>query len=183
MATRFSIPTGARRQFAERLFDSIHRARVLRRAAGDASSRRRVPLARLFDYATGVEHDDDADIGAALASDPFLAQDFKRLLQQTATRQMARVVAASTQLLPTREGDGFRIRLMPSKADTAQVYVVIEVLDKGASPSALFTCDSGDRCRRHPLPPAEGGVVQMLLAVDSDLVRALSDVTTEVFMR
>lgn len=183
MAIKFATPTGPRRALAERLFATIYGARQLRSGSYSPPDRLRVPLSRLFDYATDVARDDDPEIAASLKSDPFLAQDLKRLLQQTAMRQLPRVAAASTALVPTREGAGCRIRLMPSKADPSQVYVVIEILDSGAAPPALFVCDAEDRCQRFPLPPAKDGVVQMLVAADSELVKALSDVKTEVFMR
>ena len=95
-----------------------------------------------------------------------------------------RSAAAGTKALENRQGQGFAIRLRPSRAEPSQVYVMIELLDPGAeAPKALFIARHPKGLLKQALPEARGGMVQLLAEVESDLIRALRDPGSEVFLR
>ena len=84
----------------------------------------------------------------------------------------------------SRDGAGCRIRFQRSRAEPGQTYVIIELDEgQGARRTTLFVCDAEDRCLKYRLPEAREGVVQMLLDEDSELLRALLDIKTEIFIR
>jgi len=187
MTSRFAVPSGAGRAALEKAFDALLKLDELRRPADpEAAASRPIPVSRLYDYATDAQRDDDAEVEEALARDPRLAADLRRLLEKTALRHVPRAVAASTGPVRERHGEGCRVRLQPSRAEPGQTYVIIEIAppsDPAESPRALFVCDAGNRCRRYTLPEARDGVVQLLAEAQSDLVRALEDIRSEVYLR
>ena len=110
--------------------------------------------------------------------------DLRRLLEKPAILRLPRVAAASAGVIMSRDGEGCRIRFQRSRAEPRQTYVIIELdHDQGTPRTTLFTCDSENRCRKFPVPEAREGVVQMLLDEDSELLRALLDIKTEIFIR
>ena len=77
-----------------------------------------------------------ADISAALGADPALRDDCDLLLRRSAWRRLPRAAAAAGRdPLERREGDGFVLRLVASRAARDQVYLLIE-LSGEASPGA-----------------------------------------------
>ncbi len=119
----------------------------------------------------------------ALAARPGLARDMERLLRKRARHHAPRLAAASSGLGSSRRGAGFTISLRPSRAEPAQVYVVIDVLDlTSGPPRTLFVSQPDDRLVKHALPDADGGTIQLLADAESDLVRALSHPESEVFL-
>ncbi len=185
MTTRFEIPEGAVRAQAETLFDALLRLDALKRPPEEPASRS-VPLSRLYDYATQAARDDDAAVEKALERDPRLAADLRLLLEKTALRHVPRAAAAGSGPVRERHGEGCRVRLQPSRAEPGQLYVIIEVAPPAPAaeaPRTLFVCDAENRCRRYLLPEARDGVVQLLAEAQSDLVRALEDIRSEVYLR
>ena len=74
--------------------------------------------------------------------------------------------------------------LRESHADPSQIYVVIALAAKStAAPRALFVIDDQATCQKVPLPSPLNGTVQLLLDADSDIVAALRDPATEVFVQ
>lgn len=187
MTSRFKIPSGPERQTAEAAFDALLKLEVLRRpGAGGERSTRPVSLSRLYDYAVNAGRGDDAEVERALEQSPGLAADLRLLLEKTALRHVPRAAAAAAGPVRERHGDGCRVRLQPSRAEPGQVYVIIEmapVAESAEAPRALFVCDSENRCQRHALPEPRDGVIQLLAEAQSDLVRALQDIKTEIYLR
>jgi hypothetical protein len=187
MTSRLEIPSGAALAEAEAMFDALLKVDALRRSdAGGEGRARPVPLSRLYDYATQAPRGDDAGVEEALERDPRLAADLRLLLERTALRQLPRAAAAAAGPLRERHGDGCRVRLQPSRAEPGQVYVIIEMApgaETGDLPRALFVCDAENRCRRHALPEPRDGVIQLLAETQSDLVRGLEDIKTEIYLR
>ena len=74
--------------------------------------------------------------------------------------------------------------LHQSRADGNQIYVLIHLAGKGTmAPRALFVIDDDSTCRKVALPSPLDGTVQLLLEADSEIVAALRDPTTEVFVQ
>ena len=88
-------------------------------------------------------------------------------------------------LRPARRPDsGFRITLRKSRAEPSQVYIIIDLADyDGAPPSHLFVLGEEIRACKHSLPPPMGGAIQILAEDGSDIIRALEDRHSEVFLR
>ena len=61
---------------------------------------------------------------------------------------------------------------------------MVELLDQSReTPKTLFIARHQDALLKHALPDARGGTVQLLAESDSDLIRALRDPRSEVFLR
>jgi hypothetical protein len=141
-----------------------------------------VGFADIYAYVVHDEPDRDRRVAGALERSPGLRADADRLLRKTALHHFPRAAAASSGALTGRQGNGFKLRLRPSRANPAHVYVIIDVaLDK--TPGALFVCGDGRHYQKHALPEARNGTIQILAEADSDLIRALSDNATEVFLK
>ncbi len=181
MSIRCEIPEGADLEAAARAFDEASNFDRLMRGTSEPP---RIAFGRLYVYATEAEGVEDPELAEALESDPALRADLRRLVEKTAILRLPRVAAASAGTIMSRDGDGCRIRFQRSRAEPRQSYVIIELDDvQGAKTTSLFACDAENRCRKFPLPEARDGVIQMLLEEDSELLRALLDIKTEIFIR
>ncbi len=136
----------------------------------------------IYDYVVDDRPDREARVAVALERSPGLRADAERLLRKSALHHFPRAAAASSGPITQRQGNGFSLRLRPSRANPAHVYVIIEIAPNKA-PVALFVCGDGRRYQKHALPEARDGTIQILAEAESDLIRALSDTATEVFLR
>lgn len=120
----------------------------------------------------------------ALLANPALRRDFDRLLSRTAEWRCERAAAASSGLLDTREGNGFRLRLKPSKAAPGQVYLLVEFTGAmpETPPQTLVVNGADGDCVRLGLPDLHDGTAQVLTDEDADVVRLLRDPKTEIFL-
>ena len=128
------------------------------------------------DFTIGVE------LVHALREDGKLSETFKRLLEKHSSYHFQQAVAASSGLVETREGDGFRITLRKSRAEPSQLYVLIH-LKGGVSPKSMFIINPNFPGQKHNLPTPHDGVIQILSETNSNLVKALQDIQTEVFLK
>ena len=187
MSETIPLPKKDREPLAARLFDVFESEQELRRQPEPPESEP-IAFSRLYAYASGARAE-DAEVAAALARDGGLRRDFQRLLARAAPYYMPQVAAASTGPVSERVGAGCRIRLEPSKAEAGQVYVIVELDDKEAQPGTMFVVDGdgeGDGegwTQRQALPPARDGVIQILAAEGSELVRGLGNLKSEVYLR
>ena len=183
MSIRCELPAGADLEAAARAFDETINLDAL---LGEGEGEGRAPIAfgRLYAYATEAEGIGDPELAEALAGDPGLRAALRRLVEKTAILRLPWVAAASAGTIMSRDGEGCRIRFQRSRAEPRQTYVIIE-LDGAADARhrTLFACDPENRCAKFPLPEAREGVVQMLVDEDSELLRALLDIKTEIFIR
>ncbi len=176
------LPDKDRDPLAARLYDLFESERELRRQPELSESGGTIAFSRLYAYATGSRAEDPG-VEAALARDGALRKDFQRLLERAAVYYVPQVAAASSGRVSVREGAGCRIRLEPSKAEAGQVYVIVELADKAAQPMTMFVVDGDGQTLRLPLPAARDGVIQILAAEGSELVTALGDLKSEVYLR
>lgn len=138
----------------------------------------------LMGYIADPNHRRAAEVVAALKVNPKLCADFDHLMRRMARYSVPRLAAASSSGAATsRSAEGCRVTLRPSRADSRQVYVIIELDDLTAAPQALFVCAAERSHVRYPLPPPQDGTVQILTDEASDLVSALRDIDAEVFLR
>ena len=169
---------------AGQLFDALSTLDALTASHARSDASRGIAFADLYAYATEPGRAMDERLRRALAADARLRDDLDRIFENTAVYRFPRVAAASAGEIDRREGEGFVIRLRRSRAQQDQTYVIIEVQDAASeAPSTLFVCGAGHAYGKFPLPPAQDGVIQLLTESDSDLVKALRDVHTEVLIR
>ena len=151
-----------------------------RRPAGE----RRLGFQDLYAYVADPDCAAAEQIEAAMAADPRLADDLRCLLEKTSLYHGPRMAAASTGSLSSRRGSGFSITLRASRAEPSQIYVVIEVIEPdGGTPKTLFVSQRDHRVLKHSLPEVDGDTIQLLAEGDSELVQALRDPGSEVFLR
>jgi hypothetical protein len=177
--------TRHRRTLAEHAFDALStldEIAAVERARG--TGERQVGFADIYAYVNEPDRSMSAQLSEALEADARLRDDLLRLLTKSAGYRCPRSAAAGTKVLESRHGQGFTIRLRPSRAEPSQVYVVIELLDPAAeTPKALFIAEHREGLLKHALPEARGGAVQLLAETESDLIRALRNPSSEVFLR
>ena len=144
----------------------------------------RVSFDDLYRFASDPHMTMSAELRTGLANDPRLGADLRRLIRRSAPGGLLLAAAASSGTITTRHGTSFRMTLRESHADRSQIYVVIALAAKSAAaPRALFVIDDQATCQKVPLPSPLNGTVQLLLDADSDIVAALRDPTTEVFVQ
>ena len=144
---------------------------------------RQIGFSDLFAYVTGPERAMDGELRRALGRDARLGVALDRLLDKVSLYHIPRLAAASSGLVESREGEGFRIRLRPSRSVASQTYVIIELFDPLAEPpKTMFLCTSSNQYGKYPLPAAQDGIIQILAETDSELVKSLGEVDTEVFL-
>ena len=184
MPLTFDTPPGDRVAAAERAFTAIGEWEELMGTDDDSEPPGAIAFSRLFGYADDPDPARDPEVAQALARDPGLRADFRRLVERIARHHVPRLAAAAGGEIIRRDGDGCRIRLETSLAEPDQTYVIIELDDDDATaPARLFIIDAEDHCHAYPLPPSRDGVIQLLEDGGSTLVRGLRDVQTEVFLR
>ncbi len=183
MRLTFDTPPDDRVAAAERAFTAIGEWEELMGSDEDRAPGA-IAFSRLFGHADEPDPAHDPELEQALARDPGLRADFRRLLGHIARHHVPRLAAAAGGEIVQRDGDGCRIRLETSLAEPDQTYVIIELADRDATaPARLFIIDAEDHCTAYPLPPSRDGVIQLLEDGGSALVQGLRDVRTEVFLR
>ena len=177
--------TSKQKAAAEQVFDALSNMdEVTSRRDVFEDGTRRIGFSDLYAFATGSDSMMDEELERAVENDVQLRDDLDRLLDETALYQSERVAAASTGKVDMREGEGFEIRLHKSRAAPQQIYIIIELKDpEAAPPTAMFLCGSRPLYQKRLLPKMQDGTIQILTNSDSDLVEALRDIKTRVFLR
>ena len=183
MSTPWTSRSGAERQRLARRFADLGFAEEM--LEGDdslAEATPAVPFQRLYAAAVG-EEPLGAELAAALLADPDLRADFDLLLERTAHCRVPAAAVASTGELDRREADGVSISLVPSHANQAQVYVLIEVEERLAKGCRCLVVRTRDGTYVNaPLPQPDAGVVRLLKNAEDPLASALRDPGSEVFV-
>ena len=142
-----------------------------------------IGFSEIHAYATRPDHSPSDALLRALDSDGRVRRDFEALLKNVSVYWMPQVAAASSGDVLTREIDGCRMTFRASRADPDQIFVIIEFTDTSARPSTLFVCGQDKPMSKVELPVARDGRIQLLLDANSDAVKGLRDIATEVFLR
>jgi len=141
-------------------------------------------FSKLYALAMDPEREIGEEMREALAADPRLRKDLHRLLSKAALYRLPPLAAASSGPIAERGGEGFAITLHPSRAEPSQVYVLIELEEtRRDTPEMLFVCAGGGCYFKLALPEAQGRRIQVLAEMESELVRALQNAESEVFLR
>ena len=143
----------------------------------------RPSFAELYRYATNPHHRPSEGLLAGLAGDEKLQADFNALVDNLSTLQFPMVAAASSGDVEHREIPGARLTFKTSKADAAQLYVILELDDPAKAPGMMFVRDPSGSLERVVLPEADDGRTQLLIDASSDLAKGLRDIHTEILLR
>lgn len=166
---------------AEALFVALDTLDQITRA--DPSLARKVGFNELYAYANDPAHQPSAELLAGLTTNLALRRDFQRLLDKQAIAHLPRLAAASSGDANEREGDGFTLRLRPSKAQDDQVYLLIDAQDRDDSPRLLFVEEENGPVHRLIIDDFFEGEAQILLNLQDDILKALRNVKSSVILR
>jgi len=167
---------------AETIFHALH---SLDRLMGkqDTTTQARPGFTQLYAYAHDPAYAPSSNLLLALSHDLRLRRDFNRLISKQALAAFPRAAAASTGDIQQREEDGFRLTLKPSRADPAQVYLIIESIDRDESPHLMFVQTEEEPVYRLVLEEFQDGEAQILLNEQEDIVKALRNFKSDVILR
>lgn len=132
----------------------------------------------------GRADDDWPRVRAALAKDESLSQLFDSLLSTRQAMVAPKLVAAqSDREVTERQGDRFSVRLRKSKANDAQVYVILAFdpvapVSDGDSVSLVVRTESDWESTR--FPTVHDGSTQIIAASDSNLSTLLRDPDSQI---
>lgn len=163
-------------EFASRLFDA---SRAYDTIVADAPASRAVGFSELHRYVTEAAFHPRPELLDALANDARARADARALMRNRAVAVIPEAAAAAGEdEIDERMIDGWRILIRRVHANPSQVWVIVEYADRSVDmPRLLFAGDA-----RHPLPESRDGRFQFRLDAESDLVKGLKDVGSEVFL-
>ncbi|MBF0419479.1 MAG: hypothetical protein HQL78_04870 [Magnetococcales bacterium] len=165
---------------AENIFSTIATARFLQ---GSDDAVEAVSFMELRHAARHSENPISQSLVAALSKNSRLQCDFYRLIRDGSVCCFSRQAAADSGETIHRKTGNYQIRLCPSKVEQKQVYVVIALeQEKNVVPNAMFIFKSGSLLVKKALSSPHDGVIQILDYADSDLVLALKDQETEIYL-
>ncbi|GAB0057907.1 hypothetical protein SIID45300_02241 [Candidatus Magnetaquicoccaceae bacterium FCR-1] len=172
----------ARQQSAEALFCALSAERHLNSDELEEATPA-IGFAELYRLASQPEQPVTPEMALALAGNPRLEADLKRLIHEQSQCHFPLRAAADSGEETSREMHGFKIRLHPSQAEQAQMYVSIRLAEeKREVPTTLFILKPGHPPIKRHLPLPKDGVIQILEDGESDLVHALKDLDSEIFL-
>jgi hypothetical protein len=146
--------------------------------------RSHIHVSQLYPYATKPDIPIPFELQQAIRRDKKLQQAFYHLLEKCANYYLPNVAAASSGEITERETGNFRLRLLPSKVEPTQLYLIIELLaDNITPPQSLFLYDESGDCQKHILPPPQDDKIQLLIQSDSELAMAIRKHNSEIFLR
>ncbi len=179
MTSTWSQMTSAQQGLAAAIFTALDDLDRLEAAPPAASP---PGFAELYAFATDPQWGPSDQLTAALRADAALAADLERLLAKTSHARLPRLAAASSGLARKRDGARFSLEIKPSKAATAQVYLLIQLKDEGFRPKLLTVAAKGQEFARLSLPERQGMTLQLLLEADAPIVALLQNPESEVYL-
>ena len=179
---KYDIPEGKTLDRAKDAFADLSGVNEL--VSGDGALSAQVSPAMLFAHANGQGSEFDGSVKEALARNPRLRTIYRKFLDQGCAFYLPEAMAASSEAFLDRRGKGCRIRMEQSRAQSDQIYVIVELEDTaGDTPSALVICDTDLSCTTYELPAFRGGIAQLIAERESELVKLLNNPKTEAFLR
>jgi hypothetical protein len=138
-----------------------------------------IGFTELYRYAVDPECRPDAALAGALAHDSRIRADFAAMVQNAAIAAIPQAAAAADETgIEERAVNGWRVLLRPVHANPDQVWVIVEYADKTIDlPRIIYAGDV-----RQPLPESRDGRFQFRLDAESDLIKGLQDINSEVFL-
>lgn len=175
----FDAPDDARLAQARQDFADETLADELLAATGGALS-----ASRLYGYARRQGGPADLEIERLLRANPGARALYRRFVSAGALYHAPQAMAASSDAVPPRAGDHWRIVAERSQAEPGQYIVVVELGEGHAqTPTTLVLCDREDAFHHFEVPQAVRGVIQLISGEDDALIRLLRDPATEVWLR
>ncbi len=170
---------------AERIFLALSALDHLADAAREQTENsERVGIGELYRHVRDPEASVTPGLLKALENDVQLRANFARLAAKNALCRFPAAAAASSGVVASRECAGFQITMRKSRAEPSQVYIIIDLATRDdAPPTHLFVLGEEIRYCKHSLPLPLDGTIQVLAEDGSDIVRALADHHSEVFLR
>ena len=183
-------------EMTARVFEALEDSAALRASLGDIFGEPRdeslsvtVPLSdrpspsALWAFAVGTESRPSSDLAAALLRDPSVRRVLAAMLGRAATGESPQVAAAATaRTVSERLGQGFSLRLLPSRANPAQTYVLIRLEDP-EQPAARLVAITGDATVvTLDLDAADQDEIQMLCPSDDPIIRAIADPEARIWL-
>jgi hypothetical protein len=141
----------------------------------------------LWAFATGGMSRPSPALAAALLRRPQARQDLAELLDRVAVANAPRVAAAATSTAASsragtaqvgeidRVGEGFSLRLLPSRADPAHTYLIIRLDRSERIVTRLVALTGEGETRTLDLEAADQDEIQMLCASDDPILQAIAD--------
>jgi hypothetical protein len=109
--------------------------------------------------------------------------DLDGLLERAAPVTMPRLSAADSGGHGVdRQASGVRVRVMPSRAEASQSYLLITVADPRATLRRLVVTRDSDAPAEQSLPSAVGDTIQVLLDGNAPILAALADPDSRIFL-
>ncbi len=180
--SKYNVPEGKNLEAAKDVFADLSGVNELLSDVCVKSGQ--ISPATLFAHANGQGAAFDAGVKAALANNPSLRTVYRKFLDQASAYYVPEAMAASSEALLERIGKGCRIRMEQSRAQSEQIYVIVELEEaQGGAPSALVICDTDLSCATYELPAFRDGIAQLIAERGSELVRLLNNPKTEAFLR
>jgi hypothetical protein len=172
------------REVATRVFDALETFRILQRpTSAEAESVGRPSPSSLWAFATGATARPSPELAAALMREPSLRLDVAAMLARSALGEAPRVAAAATAVVATeRLGKGFSLRLLPSRANPAQTYVLIRLEDPELPAVRLVAMTQDGMTATLDLDAADQDEIQMLCASDDPMIQAIADPEARIWL-
>jgi len=143
-----------------------------------------ISASRLYAYASGEIAYPQSDLDQALGQNLNLRRAYKSMMSRAAAYYLPQSLAASSDALPTREGEGCRIRLQESRAEPDQIYIIVELTrDRDGTAETLVVCGQDDRLAQIALPSPRNGIAQVIVEKNSEILTLLADPKSEAFVR
>ena len=178
--------TGEQEQMAQAIFVALEARDALRQIPPQSVTG--ISQAELVRWLLNPQADDaQAAMEAAIRVDLNLYRSYRSLLTTLARRHIPRARAADDGERYQRAAEGVRISWRESRADAAQVYLMVEL-----DPTAGFSdgeqltliVEPGEKppAQRRQLEPLSGGGCQLILAADDPLLIALQEDDAEIYI-
>ena len=181
--TRFKAPTGDDLSIIKDQFVANSAAQYISSESKNKINNDSISLSKIYAYAKGEISYPDQKIETALKDSPGLRTAYKRMITGVSNYTFQRAIAASEGDLPTRKTVGAEITFSKSSAHQDRVYIIIKLTSVIDSvPEALMVFDTEDNSVRIDLPAPQGGIIQTLVAKNSDIISALKNPDTNVIL-
>jgi hypothetical protein len=176
------------RETAGRVFEALEVGGALRQAVAESGSteERAADLpspSTLWAFVTGTEARPSPELASALLRAPSLRADLAAMLARAALGEAPRVAAAATAITASeRQGHGFSIRLLPSRANPAQTYVLIRLDDPEQPAVRLVAMTPDGMTATLDLDAENQDEIQMLCASEDPIIQAIADPEARIWL-
>jgi hypothetical protein len=138
----------------------------------------------LYVFALGNGGAATSKVEAALKASAPIRAALHDLLSRASDFHVPRAMAAASDDIDVREGPDCRISIQPSEAAPGQVYVIVELTRAGSrQPKVMHLMGAAGAYHRTELPEFHDGIAQLIVEGASEIITAIQDPDTEVFLK